>query len=192
MRLVWTAENIEKAKRLYVEEGKSAAETARSIPGATRNSVIGKAHRMGWTQTHRQKPTAPARAPAAGRTHARPPRPGPQNRPGAVFGKVSVDNPAETERKRAAAKAESDALIAAMSGPANDDAIPLIDRGRFQCSFPVGTPERPAEQMCCGQRVAFDAGRAVPTYCAGHARIALNARQPVRKIPSEPSQRRAA
>ena len=187
--MAWNHDREALAKKLYIEEGRSAAETAKALgAGFTRNSVIGVAHRRGWLKEARQ----PAAVPTVGRSKPRPPRPGPQNRPGAVFGKVSVDNPAETERKRAAAKAESDALIAAMSGPANDDAIPLIDRGRFQCSFPVGTPERPAAQMCCGQPVPHNAGRAVPTYCAGHARIALNARQPVRKVPSEPSQRRAA
>jgi GcrA cell cycle regulator len=42
------------------------------------------------------------------------------------------------------------------------DAIPLIGRPFGACAWPVGTPERPADQLCCGYRTG---GR---TYCASH------------------------
>ena len=188
----WTPKREAQAKRLYIDEGRSAAETARIVGATSRNAIIGVATRRGWMKVARCAPSKPARAPSVARVVTSPPKPGPQNRPDAIFGAVSVENAAETERKRASFKAEGDAVAAAMECPANDDAIPLIDRRTFQCSFPVGTPDRPANQMCCGQPVPTDAGRAVPTYCTAHARFCLSKHQPVRKVPSEPSQRRAA
>ena len=126
----WSEDRINAAKKLFLE-GKSASEIAAALGGGlTRCAVIGKPHRMGWTSTHRQAPTSTGkvRAPNLKGHRPAPPKPGPQNRPGAVFGAVTVENAAETERKRALHRAEGEALVAAMSGPANDDAILLIDR----------------------------------------------------------------
>ncbi len=49
MNFPWTPENIERCHRLFIEEGRSASETA-SLLGSrcTRNGVVGKAYRMGW------------------------------------------------------------------------------------------------------------------------------------------------
>lgn len=58
MSFVWTSDVVEKARRLYLVDGYSAAETARRI-GATRSAVIGKAHRMGWAE---ERPPAVALA----------------------------------------------------------------------------------------------------------------------------------
>lgn len=44
---VWTDENFEEAKRLYLVVGMSAAQVAREIKAPTRNAVIGKLSRMG-------------------------------------------------------------------------------------------------------------------------------------------------
>ncbi len=53
--------------------------------------------------------------------------------------------------------------------PAPDDAVPLIGRRFGQCAFPVGTPDAPADQLCCGHRVVSDAH----AYCERHHRIAF-------------------
>lgn len=204
----WTPEREAKAKRLYLIEGKSAAETADIIGAASRSAIIGIANRKGWrkgltkpgvsTNTRVRPPKAPPvkSDKCAGngnnfRGH-RPPKPGPQNRPGAVFGNVSVLSAAETEKKRAASASQGKTLLSGFGAPANDGAILLIDRRRFQCAWPVGLPDRPADQLCCGQPVAEGGSITTASYCAGHARIALSKQQPVRKVPTEPSPRRAA
>jgi GcrA cell cycle regulator len=47
MSFCWSEDVLRAARRLYVEEGLSASESARRL-GVTRSALIGKAHRMGW------------------------------------------------------------------------------------------------------------------------------------------------
>ena len=66
----WDDESTEKLRRLWAE-GLSARKIAVQIPGATRNSVIGKAHRLGLparAKSTRKPP--PPRSPAAARRRA--------------------------------------------------------------------------------------------------------------------------
>ena len=49
MSFSWTPETLHEARRLYLEEGFSATETAKRI-GTTRSALITKAHRMGWAE----------------------------------------------------------------------------------------------------------------------------------------------
>ena len=69
----WTPETVAAARRLYMDEGLSAAETGRRI-GATRSAVIGKAHRLGWA-AERDPGLAAANLVRAGRATARSLRP---------------------------------------------------------------------------------------------------------------------
>jgi GcrA cell cycle regulator len=48
---VWTDERIAEAKRLYIDEGYSAAQVAVAIGAVSRNAVIGKMMRMGYTRS---------------------------------------------------------------------------------------------------------------------------------------------
>jgi hypothetical protein len=91
-----------------------------------------------------------------------------------VFGAVSITDPEETDRKRRACQAEGERVRACMAEAANDTALRLTERGRFQCSWPVGEPVRPAEQMCCGQPVQTEGAKGVETYCARHALRAIS------------------
>ncbi len=52
---VWTPETTELLKQLWTE-GRSAAQIALEIPGATRNGVIGKKHRLGL-ESRKQPPS---------------------------------------------------------------------------------------------------------------------------------------
>ena len=93
MSFVWTSDVVERARRLYLVDGYSAAETARRI-GATRSAVIGKAHRMGWAE---ERPAALAqanllRANRAGAVLARPRRL-PREEPVATAGAVQRSRP---------------------------------------------------------------------------------------------------
>lgn len=51
MTFAWTDENVAIAKRLYVDEGRSAAQAVKAMGNAcSRNALVGKAHRLGWTK----------------------------------------------------------------------------------------------------------------------------------------------
>lgn len=187
-RAGWSEDRTKTLTKLWLE-GASASQIAKDLAGGlTRAGVIGKVHRLGIAD--RGKPSVPAtstgdlRAPSVKRDlyaatnginarGGRPPKPGPQNKPGAVFGAVEVCNAEETEKRRQAAQVQGEKIKAAFAEPANDNAIRLIERGRFQCSWPVGEPDRPANQMCCGARVVDGANKSIETYCADHARKAV-------------------
>ena len=76
MSFCWTDDILRDARRLYVEQGLSATESARRL-GVTRSALIGKAHRMGWA-AERDPQLAIANQVRGGRALARalrPPRP---------------------------------------------------------------------------------------------------------------------
>lgn len=190
----WSEGRVEKLKKLWTE-GKSGSEIAAILGGdLSRAAVIGKANRLGLasrdtpvnfqtctktTYAFRKLQAPPVirdRQPGAVNARkGRPPNPGPQNRPGAVFGKLDpVVDLATADKKKAAFAAAGNKINARFDAPANDDAIPLIDRRRFQCAWPVGAPARPADQLCCGQPVPADANVSVQSYCTRHAKVAVS------------------
>ncbi len=79
----WTPERVETARRLYMDEGRSAGEVAAMIgPGVSRNAIIGKAHRMGWMEKGRKPASKPAKVSAPSKIKA------PKSKPALVFGNV--------------------------------------------------------------------------------------------------------
>lgn len=102
------------------------------------------------------------------------PTPAPHLKPGAVFGPVSTLDPVEAQERSDAQAAWGKKLLAGFAAPENDDAILLTERRFGQCSWPVGEPDRPANQLCCGQPVPADANRGIPTYCSKHAARAIS------------------
>ena len=97
------------------------------------------------------------------------PTPVPHLKPGAVFGPVATLDPVEAQKRSDAQASAGKKLLDAFSAPANDDAVLLTERRFGQCSWPVGDPDRPANQLCCAARVQFGGGKGVETYCAKHA-----------------------
>lgn len=200
----WPKPQVEALKSLWIE-GKSASEIAKVLPGRTRCSVIAKVHRLGLAgrgapaQLARHAPAAPEvkrdRSTGAivqniaART---PPKPGQQNRPAVAFGNIEVVNAAETEKRRTAQRAQGEKIIDGFAAPANDTAILLMERRRYQCAWPVGEPERPAQQMCCGLPVQEGVGTALESYCATHQQRAASAYQPVRREIKAPAEYRRA
>lgn len=149
--------------------GKTAAEIATMIPGRTRAAVIGRVFRLGLSNRAKA-----AKAPSVERVRfAKAPKPGPRNKPAVVFGAIGTHTGEELEERRARTAATGQAIADRFAQPANDDAIRLMDRSGFQCAWPVGIPQRPAEQMCCGAAVAEDANVSVASYCPAHARLAV-------------------
>ncbi|SFS42600.1 GcrA family cell cycle regulator [Brevundimonas viscosa] len=188
----WPEKQVEKLKKLWAE-GKSGTEIADILGGGlTRAAVIGKANRLGLAQRsapenfitylpNARRVGAPEvrssrQAGAINARKGRPPKPAPHLKPADVFGSGYVPSitPAEAQKRSEASAAAGRKLVSAFAAPANDDAILLINRRAFQCSWPVGDPVRPADQLCCGQPVPEDANRAVPTYCPAHAARAVS------------------
>lgn len=190
---IWPEDRVADLKKRWAN-GESASEIARAIGhGVTRLAVIGKIHRLGLSGRAKpanlmrqttfaprlRPPSAPGVKPAkqAGAVnarHGRPPQQGPHLKPGAVFGPVATLDPVEAQKRSEAQAAAGKKLIDAFTAPANDDAILLIERRFGQCSWPVGEPDRPAHQMCCGQPVPDEPAKGVDTYCERHAVRAVN------------------
>ena len=183
IRDFWKDEaRLERVRKLYVEGGMSCAEIAASVGhGVSRNAIIGIAHRKGWTKAGRQKASAPTRvlsAPAVSRSRhvgrvgdRFAPKPASQS-------PFAATDPVKAAEKRIAQQMAGFAAIQDAVEAAGAAAIPLIQRRTFQCAWPVGTPDRPADQMCCGQPVPANAIRAAPAYCAAHGSKAISKQQP--------------
>lgn len=200
----WPKAQVDALKTLWIE-GKSASEIAKVLPGRSRCSVIAKVHRLGLAgrgapaQLARRDPSAPevkrdrsVGAIVQNLAARTPPKPGQQNRPALAFGNIEVVNAEETEKRRTAHRAHGEKIIDGFAAPANDTAILLMERRRFQCAWPVGEPERPAQQMCCGLPVQEGVGTALESYCAAHQQRAASAYQPVRREIKAPAEYRRA
>lgn len=179
----WTPEKEAEAKRLYMEEGRSAAEVARMIGASSRNVVIGKADRSGWRTEGRQRAAMPTlrpkfKAPAVPRAvRSCPPKPGPQNRPGVVFGAYQHEPDfakAEIVRaQRAEAGQNKLTRVAAGAGVESPNAVPFLDYVSG-CKWPIG--ERGAVSYCCNP-VAGGTGWG-KRFCEGHYHLAISPNQP--------------
>jgi hypothetical protein len=146
----WTPTRVEDARRLYIDEGKSAAEVAAILGhGATRNTIIGKAHRMGWMASARKPASKPARLPAPPKIRA------PRNKPALVFG--DLPRPANDGGKPAAAPAPVRVTLASIESP---NARPWMDGRKFgECTWLIG--EGMSALSCCNPVLARG-------WCAGH------------------------
>jgi GcrA cell cycle regulator len=139
MPFAWTPAALDDLHRLFVRQNLSAAQTAKALgAGVSRNAVLGKVLRLGWTRET---------SPKAGRPplHPRRLKPGAaRRRPGPPFARVL---PLPTLRE-----------IAVNSTPKL-----WTERGDRECAFPVGEPEEPGRQYSCCAPV-----RGRSQYCAAH------------------------
>ncbi len=154
--MTWTEERIELLTKLWTE-GLSASQIAAELgEGATRNAVLGKAHRLGLAQgdgkrasTPRpRQPTRPLNPPAA----VEPVPQAPPSVPVAVSGQP-VPQPAGTS-------AQHKAVVPPAAG------VTIMELREAMCRWPLGDPTTP-EFRFCGAR----ANEGLP-YCAHHAQIA--------------------
>jgi hypothetical protein len=143
MPFVWSQATLDLVYRLYMREGRSAAETARLIgAGATRNAVLGKTQRMGWIKPRPSEPKAPDPPPRRPReatrsVFRRPP----------FFRDIPLP-PLREARVRSIPK-------------------PWTERERGECAFPVGEPDRPDLQLSC----CAPSGAAA--YCRAHRALMI-------------------
>lgn len=144
MPFAWTPAALDDLHRLFVREKLSAAQTARALSAralgadVSRNAVLGKVQRLGWTREEAPRAGRPAQAP-------RPVKPGaPRRRCGPPFLRVL---PLPKLRE-----------IAVRSTPKL-----WTERGERECAFPVGEPEELGRQYSCCAPV-----RGRGDYCAAH------------------------
>ena len=174
----WPEAHLAEVKRRW-SIGESASTIAKAFRGRTRVAVIGIVHRQGWQSLGREAVGAPASTPVVAKARTAPPKPGPQKKTPVAFGFVPAQTHAEAEQKREAAAVAGAQHIRGFHFPANDDAVLLIRREFGQCSWPVGDPVRPADQLCCGQPVIGERTKSTATYCDRHRRIAAPGGVPV-------------
>ena len=138
MPFVWSPGALDDLHRLYVQERRSAAETAKALgAGVTRNAVLGKVQRLGWT-----------RGPAE-------PKPPPPKRPA----------PRLVVRVRAPRSPFSGRIPLPKLREITVIGTPRLwtEREDGQCAFPVGEPVQPGLQLsCCAPT------RAGGAYCPAH------------------------
>ncbi len=145
-RSVWTAEMDAALREMVAQDA-----TTRSVEhrlGVARSTVNARVKKLGlkWNRQSGGQPR-PRRDPSV-------PKPKPEPKP-----KTSSDFDA------ARAKASASFLA-----PAPADAIPLVGRAFGQCAWPVGTPDTPGEQLCCGHAVQ-EGSRF--QYCPDHMRLSF-------------------
>jgi GcrA cell cycle regulator len=120
MSFAWPQAAVDLLFRFYVQEGRSAAETARLIGGGvTRNAVLGKALRQGWLR----------QAPSSGKTL----RLGAISQACRGAEPLGSRDPVPTLRE-----------IAVASTPR-----PWTERRAHECAFPMGEPKSLGGQLSC-------------------------------------------
>lgn len=143
----WTPERCDLIARLW-KEGKSAGEIVKTLVAAggdfSRNSVIGRLHRMGLTDGSR-----PLRRVIGSHVGNRP-KPVPKPSPVKVWKGNAIDAAPDVP------------LPVLREVKTTTPPRPWITRKWGECAFPVGEPERPADQLSC---CAPTGG---PTYCPAH------------------------
>lgn len=209
----WTPDREAKAKALWLK-GYSAAQISRVIGGGlSRNAVIGKIHRLGLSSKGRGPAAAPSpymksqvtftpemdarlremsqegitKANAALRLDVSDSRVWDRVRALGLEWKAPAKR-TETERtiKKPRLIEQDVEAQTVFVEPSPEDAIPLIARTFGQCSWPVGTPDRPAGQMCCGHKVPEGATGLRASYCAHHAKLAIARTPTPLRLPREP------
>lgn len=158
----WTEDRVAELKKLW-NQGLSASQIAARMPGATRNAVLSKIHRLGCAiRGDAPRKTSPRQYQRrALPTVQRPPRPKPA---AAVL--------ASTPEPYVEPHEELDIPIAERKS--------LFDLTETSCRWPIGDPRHADFHFCNRTKVA-----GLP-YCEHHARRAYQPAQ-VRRAPSAPA-----
>lgn len=177
----WSDERVERLTRMWTIDGLSAGQIAKQLGGITRNSVIGKVHRMGLACVGRVHATKPrAIIPKSAPRQKMPPLPK-AGEPGvivvrAINSKRVVENLLRIEP--------------VITLPAGSMARPWETRKEGECAWPVNTwaPGEGRSAMSCCAPVSEGS-----PYCREHKIQRVNAVQPARPpSPLSSNQRRAA
>lgn len=142
----WTDERVELVKKLW-QEGLSASQIAKQLGGVSRNTVIGKVHRLGLAG--RAMPSLPTRA------ARRQPKPA---------GRV---NQQRIWAEQAKPKTAAPPALRSQPLPVETDQVgtaTVLTLGAHMCKWPIGDPALPNFTLC--------GRRAEGSYCSEHAAIA--------------------
>lgn len=160
----WTDDRVAKLKELAL--AKLTSTKIGEALGTSRNSVVSKCRLEGVALLSRKGVTTYApkvrkpRAPKVARTHVKPPKPGPQNRPAVILGRTFIEGP-ESEISRAFFRRDGLTAVERVesgAGVVSVDAKPFaLSHG---CKWPLA-----GNMVCCNP-----ISRKV--YCEGHARVA--------------------
>jgi len=166
----WSAEEMEQIKAKWLE-GKSATEIVSSYPGRTPAAVIALAYRMGLKRQRPSKPEIAKKTPK--------PKAPAKERPAKTVEQIVAENKSRASCATFGAKA-----IEALAEPANDTAVLLWKRGRYQCAWPVGDGQG-AQMLCCGCPVDPEATETTKSYCSKHRAIASSGVKQALRAPRE-------
>jgi GcrA cell cycle regulator len=163
----WTDENFSFAVKLW-GEGRSAAGIARELGGeVTRNAVIGKLNRMGFTDINRDKAGDPRVRPSRAKAPPRPRKPSP---PRLLAKSPKPRTDYRIVQPKGVAMRDFEPIELVMPPPPPDEPLKLLALQSHHCKFPIGDP-RSAGFTFCGE------GRVVGRpYCVGHLQIAYTKR----------------
>lgn len=178
----WSEENVERVRTLWLQ-GKSASEIAKIIGGGlTRNSVIGKCHRLGLTKAARPVSAPPLRTGKLRTRIFKAPRPLPVDhkpraaKPPLAAAERSWQTPVFTPTIQREQRAHGQTALQFVEGGAgveSPNARPFLEATRG-CKWPIGPAG--ATLYCCNPLAGgAGIGRA---YCPGHAAVAVDAKQP--------------
>jgi GcrA cell cycle regulator len=120
----WSQAALDLLFNLHVRQGLSAAQTARAIGGGvTRNAVLGKAQRMGWSRPRDAPPPA---------------------------GLTRDDDRRCASGRRVGPRLGRDRPLPALREVALPGTPRLwTERRRGECAYPVGEPDQPGMQLSC-------------------------------------------
>lgn len=172
--------DIETIRTLWMQ-GKSAAEIAAILPGnRTRNSVIGKCHRLGLTRASRPASAPPLRVGKAAKPRKfKAPKPLPADRKPRERAPVAAadrswQTPVSTPGIQRAQRSYGQSAVAFVesgAGVESPNARPFLEATRG-CKWPIG--QGATLSYCCNPLAGGDGvGR---TYCAGHVAVAVDAK----------------
>jgi GcrA cell cycle regulator len=151
----WTDERIETLKALY-DERLTASQIAKRLGGTTRNSVIGKCHRLGLTGKTYERPVRTTRPQRIRETDRR-----------AALTLASPECDAEPEAT------EPDTPFEPGTGRGPAAAVETLHPE--QCRFPIGDPVlEPADFHFCTRRKDGQS-----PYCAAHHKTCLTPGKPL-------------
>jgi len=158
----WTEERAQRVKALWLE-GKSATQISRLVAEPnwkpSRNTIIGKVHRMGCMAEGRAQPSKPMRAPAVSRS----------------LNRLTVSAANKIRHRVSAATGLPVGEPIAATRPRQEAYTPLpgttpvpwIERKGWQCCWPVGGEG--ADTLYCGSRSLSDSMWCETHHRMGHA-----------------------
>ena len=159
--MTWTKERIELLTKLWTE-GLSASQIAAELGGdVSRNSVLGKANRLGLTH-------GPAKASSAPRPcKPPPPKPPLTGEPSSHDGSTLASMPTHpVAANQPAVVPPAPVLLREAAIVPRSEGVMILELREFMCRWPLGDPTTPEFRYCGTQALM-----GLP-YCPHHAQIA--------------------